>query len=654
MTKIKIDLDEENSRYILTGDTSNLLKDYRIKSYLKTFLQSDFSNPASIIIVYDIGLKEDILNKIKELLKRYQIEVFHSDNVESSLKSYLEEERKFIEFSEKALSIKNNNCDKNEFKDFVESLKKNLPKRRLYKLQLLSAYHLTFSLNACNFSVPGSGKTSIVYGAYSYLKNLPVDDDRHVDKLLIIGPLSSFGPWEQEYFECFGMFPTSKRLTGLLSREKRIDYLCMTNTDELTLISYFGVSSVKDYLITFLKNNKTMVILDEAHHIKNIEGGVIAKDVLDLARYCKSRVVLTGTPLPNGFHDMYNLFNFIWPTKDILRFRLNQLKEMSQELDTDRIKRLIEYVSPYFVRIKKSDLELPEPIIHPPILVDMGEEQRKIYDFIEKKYIEYLQADDEKQTLKESLSRARLIRLMQTATNPSLLKKPLDEYFANQGLTNNILIDESEIIERIREYDTKETPRKFIETKNLIEEIMNRDEKVIVWTTFVQNIFDLHTYLSNNGIVSRYIYGGIPVDSDFDDDNNTREKIISDFHDYNSDFKVLIANPFSVSESISLHKVCHNAIYLERTFNAAHFIQSKDRIHRYGLKKDDKINYYFLLSSHSIDETIHDRLLFKEERMKQVIETNEIPLFFNAYDGDLGNADIRAIIDDYVKRTTSA
>jgi hypothetical protein len=58
---------------------------------------------------------------------------------------------------------------------------------------------------------------------------------------------------------------------------------------------------------------------------------------------------------------------------------------------------------------------------------------------------------------------------------------------------------------------------------------------------------------------------------------------------------VIIANPFAVAESILLHKACHNAIYLECSFNAAHFMQSNDRIHRYGLGEDVLTNYYYLL-----------------------------------------------------------
>lgn len=51
---------------------------------------------------------------------------------------------------------------------------------------------------------------------------------------------------------------------------------------------------------------------------------------------------------------------------------------------------------------------------------------------------------------------------------------------------------------------------------------------------------------------------------------------------------VMVANPAAASEGVSLHRVCHHAIYLDRTFNAAHYLQSEDRIHRFGLPKDQE------------------------------------------------------------------
>lgn len=89
---------------------------------------------------------------------------------------------------------------------------------------------------------------------------------------------------------------------------------------------------------------------------------------------------------------------------------------------------------------------------------------------------------------------------------------------------------------------------------------------------------------------------------------------------------------------------------IERTFNAAHFIQSKDRIHRYGLKPNEKTNYYFIISNDSIDEVIDERLTIKEKRMIEIMESMPIPLFDNM-DENLGNEDIKAMIDNYVRRT---
>ena len=132
--------------------------------------------------------------------------------------------------------------------------------------------------------------------------------------------------------------------------------------------------------------------------------------------------------------------------------------------------------------------------------------------------------------------------------------------------------------------------------------------------------------------------------------DETREKIIEEFHKQNSSFNVIIANPFAVSESISLHKACHNAIYMERSFNAAHFIQSKDRIHRYGLKPGTETNYYYLLSENSVDEVIHTRLIAKETRLQNIIESMPIPLFANV-GLETGDDDIKALITEYVNRT---
>ncbi len=652
MKNISININSSTSRFELSGDTREFISDKRAKIFLNDYLDVDLSNPDLLLVKYTPENQEQVLSDVRKIITKLGYGESKSDQLKNVLQSYFDEEKNFEDFSTKARSIRNNEYNLQDFKHFTETLIKVLPNRTLYSLQLLSAYHMAFSQNACNFSVPGAGKTSIVYGAFAYLNSLPISDSKHVDKLLVVGPLSAFGPWEDEYESCFGRKPNIKRLVGSMRKAEKSNYF-YKNPAEITLTSYQSISSITDDLIYFLKSNKVMVVLDEAHKIKNTEGGLWAETVLKISRYCKSRIILTGTPIPNGFEDLYNLYNFILPGKNVIRYHLFQLKDMTANGRDSRIKQLIENISPFFIRIKKSDLNLPVPKNHPPLIVKMGPAQQEIYSFIEKSYLNYFEDVDKKGgDIKSKLIKARTIRLMQASTNPALLKKPIDQYYEEQDITDDIFLDDSFILEKIGSYKDSETPQKFIETGKLVNEILSRNERVIIWTTFVQNIIDLGEYLKSIGIKSKALYGAVPVDNDKNIDGvETREKIIRDFHNPQSSFKVILANPFAVSESISLHKACNNAIYLERTFNAAHFMQSKDRIHRVGLKPTDTVNYYYIISDESVDSTIHSSLDEKEKRMLAIIESEPIPLInLNMDYEDDFTSDFKAIIRDYVIR----
>jgi hypothetical protein len=116
----------------------------------------------------------------------------------------------------------------------------------------------------------------------------------------------------------------------------------------------------------------------------------------------------------------------------------------------------------------------------------------------------------------------------------------------------------------------------------------------------------------------------------------------------NLDFQVVIANPFVIAESISLHRGCHNALYLERDYNCANFIQSKDRIHRVGLDPKQVTTYYFFMCNDSIDEVIHTKLLTKMERMDKIIN-DDIPLFDRLNENDETDI-IKELIENYARR----
>ena len=248
---------------------------------------------------------------------------------------------------------------------------------------------------------------------------------------MIIGPLSAFGPWESEYEECFGISAICKRINGALSSESKKQYF-YGKTAEVILISYASVVSIKDSLKYFLKNNRVMVVLDEAHKIKNTNGGIIATSIMELAPFCYARVVLTGTPAPNGYEDLYNLFHFIWPNVDIPKYTIGQLRDMTHTQNDSRVSNLIKNIDPYYIRIKKSDLNIPAPEEHAPILIPMKDAQRRIYEFIEERFVS--EVENRERDIHSILVRAKAIRLQQVATNPALLRASLSQFSEEVGV----------------------------------------------------------------------------------------------------------------------------------------------------------------------------------------------------------------------------
>jgi len=657
-----VSIDIQKNRYILSGDIKSILENRR---FLLSLKRLHFEQKDKIIkIPFETKTKIVTLQEIQDLLKKFDFVETIQESVQKEISAYHNEQKNFESFSNNAIKIRNDEFSDNpklvnNFKEFKEVLEKDM-ERILYPLQMLSSFHMAFSQNSCNFAVPGAGKTSIVYGAYTYLKNLPKDDSRYVDKILVIGPLSSFAPWENEYKECFGKEIASQRLSGdsRILRNEKEQHLYSTSPKELTLISHAGIKNLEQEIIDFLKQNKVMVVVDEAHRIKNAEG-IWGRSAVEIAKEATARIVLTGTPVPNGYEDLYNLFRFLYPFKfqDILQIHYDQLKELTKSTistEDKRVQDFIERIKPYFIRIKKKDLNLPKPK-EEKIPIEMDEYQREIYDFIEEKYIPKLQKNNSA-TVKDALNKARLIRLRQAATNPSLLLKTIKESLnvdiEDKNLNDPNLkiaeiydesIDDIKVFRKIVDYDKLYIPRKFIEIKDIFENnISPKNGKVIVWTIFIQNAEELQTYLEKQGIKTRLLIGRVPQEE--------REETIEKFNNpEDSSFKVIIANPFSVSESISLHKGCHNAIYMERDYNAANFLQSKDRIHRVGLPDGVITNYFYLVSDESIDSVINEKLDLKVKRMEKIID-EDIPLFKRINDSDETDI-ITALLKNYAKRT---
>ena len=451
-------------------------------------------------------------------------------------------------------------------------------------------------------------------------------------KLFVVGPLSSFAPWKNEYKECFNKEADIANLANFNNIYKS-NYLTNHNslTKEITFINYEGFMKIVDEMKYFINNNNVMLVLDEAHKIKNPES-LRAKNVMEISTKAKSRIVLTGTPIPNGYKDLYNLFEFIWPDRNVVGFNLNTLGRIGDIRNSkNMVNQLMINIDPYYVRIRKSYLNLPPPIFNKPILVPMGNIQQEIYDFISE---DFLKRDIEiyDMELQQILKKAKLVRLMQCLTNPKSIGESLESMTFFQ-------FEKTDMYKKIVNFEKLETPSKYYFLLDLVLDIIDRKEKVVIWVTYTSVLLSVKRFLNSMKIEVKLLYGGT--------ENRIREEIIDEFHT-NNKLRVILANPAAVAESISLHKVCHNAIYLDKSFNAAHYMQSKDRIHRVGLSQDILTNYYYILSKDTIDEVIHDRVLEKEQIMLDVIEGQYVPLFNEEFNSDASPTDMKEI-ESYLK-----
>ncbi len=165
--------------------------------------------------------------------------------------------------------------------------------------------------------------------------------------------------------------------------------------------------------------------------------------------------------------------------------------------------------------------------------------------------------------------------------------------------------------------DSMVTP-KFTTGMQLIEQLVAEGKKVIVWGMFVGTMHKIYNELKEKGILSHLIYGQTPKED--------RVELINQFR--SGPVQVLISNPATLGESISLHQSVHDAVYFEYNFNLTFMLQSRDRIHRLGLADDQYTRYYYLMTEGNkahdgfIDRLVYNRLKEKEAVMMNAIEGN--------------------------------
>ena len=389
-----------------------------------------------------------------------------------------------------------------------------------------------------------------------------------IDGALIVCPNTLKATWAEEIEKHSGL---KYAVFGAGRSARRVAFRSLRAA--FYVINYEAVAAELAGLRALLRFKRMAFVLDESHRIKS-PGANVTKAVHSLRRDAARRYVMTGTPVANKPEDLWAQIFFLDDGRSLgSDFRAFRERFCTPEGGYTNVDELRERLAAICLRREKAGtLDLP-PKTLTYVNVTLAGQQARLYDELRRNLAVWIRDMSGAEILAHAENiLARLVRLAQLASNPTLLDSSYSE-----------------------------TPAKFVILDELLRGYLAEPtEKAIVWTSFVGNISALLRRLE------RYK----PVALHGEMDTSSRNAAVRAFKN-NAAVRLMIANPAAAREGLTLTQA-RTAIYVDRTFNLVDFLQSQDRIHRISQAKACEI--VVLNAAHTIDEFI-DFALAQKHRL---------------------------------------
>ena len=437
-----------------------------------------------------------------------------------------------------------------------------IAKHEAYTYQLdavRSIQHLPFS---AIFHEQGLGKTKI---AIDLILSWLIRDV--IDTVFVVTKKTLVPNWEEEIRAHTFIAPR------VLAGDRGQNSSSLNSPALIFVMNYEVVSTNLELFSDFLETCRVGIFLDESQKIKNPESR-ITKSFLLLSEKFTRRVIVTGTPVANRPYDIWAQIHFldngVALGEDFSEFKseLNLPSHKSKSFDTyaQRLSSVMERIRIFSVRETKTTagLELPNKSIVTHF-VKLAPKQLEMYNqYREELFYEIRKSgetiiDDADALLK------RLLRFVQCASNPGLL----DESYS-------------------------EKPAKFEKLVEVLRKINTRECKVIIWTSFVENVEWLAWQLQE--FSPEIVHGKMTVE--------LRTSSVTNFK-RNESCRILIATPGAAKEGLTL-TVANHAIFFDRSFSLDDYIQAQDRIHR--ISQQEQCFVHNIIAKNTLDEWV-DMLL---------------------------------------------
>ena len=321
-----------------------------------------------------------------------------------------------------------------------------------------------------------------------------------------------------------------------------------------------------------LKSNFDLVIVDEAHYIQN-KSAQRTKLINSIVKGIDRLWLLTGTPMTSRPMNYYNLLDLVespvaanWMAYVKRYCNGYQFKVGNRKIwnvtGSSNLEELRDRTSKQVLRRLKTDvLDLPDKIITPVYLRLKSNEYEE------------------------------------------LMGEYFDWYDRNPDESASLTVQFTKLT-KVRQIIAKEKIKSTIE---LIDNILEQDKKVIVFTNFTETLQNIHQHYDK---ISVYLDGSCSP--------KQRQDAVDRFQN-DDKIKIFVGNLKAAGVGITL-TAAEAVIMNDLSFVPSDHSQAEDRSYRYGQKSN--VSVYYPIFENTIEGTIYDILNHKKNIFETVMGDN--------------------------------
>ncbi|CAN5715501.1 hypothetical protein BH11PAT2_BH11PAT2_09140 [soil metagenome] len=420
----------------------------------------------------------------------------------------------------------------------------------------------------CLFDEQGIGKTATAIAAFDVLK-----ERGQADCLVVVSPVTMKSGWKTEITEKF--LPDKYNVIVLEGSAATNRATLIGNPlFDVLVCNFEAVEGLLVALKGILGRRKAVLVVDESFNVKN-KDAARSEAVRDLRRSCVRAFVLCGTPAPNSEVDVIHQYDIADDGYTFGGFVVPKDEEDRRE----RINQRIEERGTTIRRLKEEVLpDLPDKAFH-MVQVAMTGKQASIYEE----------------------ARSKLVLSLKSMDNATF-KKSLTTYFQQR----NVLLQICACPEAL-DPSFADASAKMVALDALVRDIVEvKGKKLVIWSFYKASL---------NSIMKLYAKHK-PVLLDGSSSAAERGESVKRFQTDES-VRICVANPAAAGAGVTLH-AASDAVYISHSNQAAHFLQSLDRIHRRG-QMSPTTDYYLFVCKGTIEEGEVQRLREKEVRQNRLL-----------------------------------